>query len=181
MPADRSTPTARVAALIEPALGAAGFDLEEVAVSRAGRRSVVRVVVGRDTGLDLDAVAEASRAVDAVLEEHEDAVAGEYVLEVTSPGVDRPLTLPRHWRRNTGRLVEVTRREGPPLTGRVTAATDDGATLQPEGGAAVEIAYADVARALVQVEFTRRPGAADGPDVEDDLDDPDDPDDEDEA
>ncbi|MGI5215503.1 ribosome maturation factor RimP [Plantactinospora sp. CA-290183] len=102
----------RLRAVIEPVVTAAGYDLEDLSVSRAGRRHVVRVIVDRDGGVSLDAVADVSRAVSGALDEAEaaagDLVAGEYQLEVSSPGVDRPLTLPRHWRRNVGRLVKVT-------------------------------------------------------------------------
>ena len=102
---------AQLRAVVEPVVGAAGYDLEDLTVSRAGRRYVVRVVVDGDGGLDLDAVADVSRAVSAALDAAEETggeiVAGEYQLEVSSPGVDRPLTLPRHWRRNIGRLVKV--------------------------------------------------------------------------
>jgi len=163
VPAD----SAALALLLEPALAAEGFDLEEVTVTRAGRRQVVRVVVDRDAGLDLDAVAAASRLVDGALEDHDHggggggAVAGEYVLEVTSPGVDRPLTAPRHWRRAVGRLVQVSRRAGSPVTGRLTAAGELAATVSPvpvrgrPGGAPVEVVYDEVSLALVQVEFSR--------------------------
>ena len=99
---------ARLTGWIEPVVGAAGYDLEELVVTPAGRRSVVRVVVDRDSGVTLDDIAEVSRAVSAVLDENDgDLGRAPYVLEVTSPGVDRPLTEPRHWRRNTGRLVTV--------------------------------------------------------------------------
>jgi ribosome maturation factor RimP len=128
---------ARLAGWIEPVVGAAGYDLEELVVTPAGRRSVVRVVVDRDTGVTLDDIAEVSRAVSAVLDDNDgDLGRAPYVLEVTSPGVDRPLTEPRHWRRNTGRLVTVT--IGPSgateqVTGRVTAVDDAGVTLAVEG------------------------------------------------
>ncbi|WP_369253886.1 ribosome maturation factor RimP [Geodermatophilus amargosae] len=126
----------RLAGWIEPVVGAAGYDLEELVVTPAGRRSVVRVVVDRDRGVSLDDVAEVSRAVSAVLDEKDgDLGRAPYVLEVTSPGVDRPLTEPRHWRRNTGRLVTVT--VGPSgaaeqVTGRITAVDDAGVTLAVE-------------------------------------------------
>src|SRR3954465_12168250 len=104
--------TARLVGWIEPVVGAAGYDLEELVVTPAGRRSIVRVVVDRDEGVTLDDIAECSRAVSAVLDENDgDLGRTPYVLEVTSPGVDRPLTDPRHWRRNTGRAV--TPRGGP--------------------------------------------------------------------
>ena len=103
VPPDRpySPPTDRLHGWIEPAVGAAGYDLEELVVTPAGRRSVVRVVVDRDEGVTLDDIAEVSRQVSDVLDQNDDGMGRTpYVLEVTSPGVDRPLTEPRHWRRN---------------------------------------------------------------------------------
>src|SRR5689334_23808526 len=100
--------TTRLAGWIEPVIGAAGYDLEELVVTPAGRRSIVRVVVDRDAGVTLDDIAEVSKAVSEVLDSNDDGMGRTpYVLEVTSPGVDRPLTEARHWRRNVGRLVTV--------------------------------------------------------------------------
>jgi len=127
--------TARLAGWIEPVVGAAGYDLEDLVVTPAGRRSVVRVVVDRDRGVTLDDIAEVSRAVSAVLDENDgDLGRSPYVLEVTSPGVDRPLTEPRHWRRNTGRLVTVSLGPdgGNQVTGRITGVDDAGVTLAVE-------------------------------------------------
>jgi ribosome maturation factor RimP len=87
-----------------------------------------------------------------------DPITGEYVLEVSSPGVDRPLTLPRHWRRNAGRLVTVTSAEGQPVTGRILASDDEGATLLVDD-TELRIRYGDVHRAKVQIEFKPRAGA----------------------
>jgi ribosome maturation factor RimP len=142
-------------------LAALGYDVEAVEVSPAGKRRVLRVAVDKDGGVTLDDVAEATREVDRVLEESD--VMGEqpYTLEVTSRGVDRPLTLPRHWRRNTDRLVKVTGMDGTTTTGRVLEAGDEVAVLDVDG-TRTEVAYADVAKALVQVEFNRRD--APGPD-----------------
>lgn len=149
--------------LLRAPLQAAGFDLEDIAVRKAGSRHVVAVAVDRDGGMDLDAVAEASRLVSDVLDARDDglppALRGPYTLEVASRGVDSPLTLPRHWRRAAGRLVEVRRRQGAPVTGRVRAADERGADLDVDG-APVRVDFADVSRALVQVEFSR-PGAPD--------------------
>jgi ribosome maturation factor RimP len=140
-------------AALGPALGGLGVDLEGVEISPAGRRRVLRVVVDRDGGVDLDAVAAVSRTVSAGLDADELMGADPYVLEVTSPGVDRPLTQPRHWRRATGRLVRAEVRGGPAVTGRVRAADEDGADLDLGGPAPRRLRYADVARARVQVEF----------------------------
>ncbi|PGH46181.1 ribosome maturation factor RimP [Micromonospora sediminicola] len=151
----------RLREVIEPVVTAAGYDLEDLSVSRAGRRHVVRVIVDADGGINLDAVADVSRAVSAALDAAEEAggdiVAGEYQLEVSSPGVDRPLTLPRHWRRNVGRLVKVTVRGGAgdrQLTGRVTAADDERVELESDAGP-VTHAYAELGPGRVQVEFSR--------------------------
>ncbi|WFE49749.1 ribosome maturation factor RimP [Micromonospora sp. WMMD1155] len=195
---------ARLRAVIEPVVNDAGYDLEDLSVSRAGRRHVVRVMVDADGGIDLDAVADVSRAVSAALDAAEetggDIVAGEYQLEVSSPGVDRPLTLPRHWRRNVSRLVKVTvrgatalpgqRGEQPTgdrqLTGRVIAADDEGVQLETEDGR-TSWAYAQLGPGRVQVEFTRLAelGEADeefdDADDSDEFDDSDDIDDEDDV
>jgi ribosome maturation factor RimP len=145
---------ARLLQVLEPAVTATGFDLEDVTVSPAGKRRVVRVVVDRDGGVDLDDVADVARAVSDLLDEDPDLVAGAYVLEVTSPGVDRPLTDPRHWRRAVGRLVKATLPEET-VVGRVTASTDTDVTLEVDG---VErtLLQAEVVQAVVQVEFSRQ-------------------------
>jgi ribosome maturation factor RimP len=154
----------RLAALLQPPVTAAGLDLEDVTVSTAGRRSVVRVVVDRDGGVSLDDVAEVSRGLSEVLDAVEETdpgvLTGSYTLEVSSPGVDRPLTAPRHWRRNIGRLVTVTLRDGGTATGRVVEAGDgdsDGLVLDVDG-ARRALRYAEVSRGVVQVEFSRPGG-----------------------
>jgi ribosome maturation factor RimP len=149
----------RLVPLLEPVVAGVGADLEDVTVTSAGRRSVVRVVVDADGGISLDDVAEVSRVVSEALDELDArdpaAFSGTYVLEVSSPGVDRPLTAPRHWRRSEGRLVKAVLHEGGEVTGRVLRADDDGAVLDVAGGER-ELAYAQVARAAVQVEFSRQ-------------------------
>jgi ribosome maturation factor RimP len=161
--------TARLVGWIEPVVGAAGYDLEELVVTPAGRRSVVRVVVDREGGVTLDDIAEISRTVSEVLDANDDGMGRTpYVLEVSSPGVDRPLTEPRHWRRNTGRLVTVA--VGPAgqtteVTGRVTAVDDAGVILAVEAqgkpGAKKrpptprEVPWAELGSGRVQVEFGR--------------------------
>ena len=144
---------------LDDPLRALGLDIEAVEVTPAGNRRVLRVAVDKDGGVTLDDVADATRAVNEVLDGSE--VMGEqpYTLEVTSRGVDRPLTLPRHWRRNQRRLVKVTLTDGDSVTGRIVDSDDAAATLEVDGGRR-EVAYADVAKALVQVEFNR--AAAEG-------------------
>lgn len=148
-------------AAVADVLADAGVDLEDLTVSAAGRRQVVRVIVDRDGGVDLDVVADVSKRVSELLERPEFAaqVPGPFVLEVTSPGVDRPLTEPRHWRRARGRLVEITRADGTSVTGRITG-SDETAAIVDCDGALIEVPLADVTRAQVQVEFTRESAVA---------------------
>lgn len=145
--------------LLGPLVSEIGYDLEDVTVSSAGRRSIVRVIVDADGGIDLDAVAVVSRAVSDALDADAEnptsprALAGAYLLEVSSPGVDRPLTEPRHWRRAVGRMVTMQKGELT-LTGRVTG-TDEGGVHFDIDGARREVAWADLGRGKVQVEFNR--------------------------
>jgi len=149
----------RLLDLLGPVVSAAGYDLEDVTVAAAGRRSMVRVSVDSDRGIDLDAVAEVSRAVSAAIDGTDAespggiAFAGPYVLEVSSPGVERPLTEQRHWRRATGRLVLV-QVGGQAVTGRVVDTSGSAVTLEV-AGARRDIAWADLGRGTVQVEFNR--------------------------
>jgi len=151
--------TARLTEVLAPVVETTGADLEHVDVSKAGKRSVVRVVVDRDGGVSMDDVADVSRVVSDALDQLDEAdpsaLGPSYVLEVTSPGVDRPLTAPRHWRRNVGRLVTVAFREGANVTGRVVAADTDTVSLDVEGEQRT-LALADVVRGTVQVEFSRK-------------------------
>jgi len=148
---------ARLREVIEPVVASAGYDVEGLSVSRAGRRYLVRLTVDHDGGVNLDAVADVSRLVSRALDDveagGEELFAGEYELQVSSPGVDRPLTLPRHWRRNVGRLVTVTA-AGRSLTGRVTAADETGVVLDVDGKVTT-IPYAELGPGRVQIEFKR--------------------------
>lgn len=150
-----------VESAIAPPLADLGLDLEAVELTPAGRRRVLRVAVDADGGVDLDLVASATKAVSAVLDDPAQSdVLGEtpYTLEVTSRGVDRPLTLPRHWRRNHDRLVRVTLVEGGTVTGRIGESDEEGVMLDPEqaGEQPTRVLYADVEKAVVQIEFNRR-------------------------
>jgi len=152
---DTSASRARLVQLLTPSVEASGHDLEDLSVSPAGRRKIVRVVVDKDGGVTLDDIAEVSRAVSDVLDqpEAEQLLAGAYTLEVTSPGVDRPLTAPRHWRRSIGRLVKATTATGT-VTGRVLEADDAQAVLDVDGTKR-PLLYGEVVTAQVQVEFSR--------------------------
>ena len=170
---DLAAARARVRAVIEPVIEAAGYDLEDVSVARAGRRHLVWVLVDTDGGISLDDVAIVSREISAALDAAEESggevLTGEYQLEVGSPGVDRPLTQPRHWRRNRGRLVAVNG-----LTGRVVTTDDEGIVLDVDGTPR-ELRYAELGPGRVQIEFKRLDEAEFGD--EDDSDDDDDDDD----
>lgn len=132
-----------------------GYDLEAVELTPAGRRRVLRVAVDKDGGITLDDVAAATKEVSRVIDDSD--VMGEmpYLLEVTSPGVDRPLTLERHWRRNAGRLVKVTLADGTAFTGRIVGAEASGAELDVDGTTRT-VRYDEVSSARVQVEFNRK-------------------------
>lgn len=171
----RSGPVAaqRLTGWFTPVVTAAGYDLEDLDVRAAGTRSVVRVVVDRDSGVSLDDVAEVSRALSDVLDvQDDDPGRSPYVLEVTSPGVDRPLTLPRHWRRNVGRLV-TTSVGGAEVLGRVVSVDDaEGVTLAVEKGGAKKgqvrkavgdrtLGWDELGEGRVQVEFNRPAGHRD--------------------
>lgn len=136
-----------------------GLDLEDVEISTAGRRRLVRVLVDKDGGVTLDEIADATHVVSGLLDKADD-VLGEapYTLEITSPGIDRPLTQSRHWRRNVDRLVKVRPRDGQPFTGRVLQAHENYAVLDVDG-TKQELPYADVAKAVVEIEFNRPPRA----------------------
>ena len=154
--------------MIEPVVEAAGFDLEEVGLSRAGRRHLVRILVDADGGINLDDVAVVSReisaALDAAEEKGDEVLPGEYQLEVGSPGVDRPLTLPRHWRRNLTRLVAVNG-----LTGRVVEVGEDGVVLDVDGTPRA-LRFTELGPGRVQIEFKRIDEADFGDDEVDDQD-----------
>ena len=151
-----STPdiTDRLAGLLAEPIEALGLDLEAVDLSKAGKRSVLRVAVDKDGGVDMDDIAAATGEVSRVLDDSDVMGKSSYTLEVSSPGVDRPLTLPRHWRRNVSRLVTVTMTDGSAVEGRITDADDDGAVLEVDGGS-TRVSFADVAKARIQIEFKR--------------------------
>lgn len=139
--------------LLGPVVTSVGYDLEDVTVTAAGRRSLIRVIVDSDQGIDLDAVAEVSRAVSDSLDAADStAFAGPYVLEVSSPGVDRPLTEARHWRRAVGRLVTVPVGDKT-ITGRVVSADSD-VTLEVNGVPETH-PLSELGKGKIQVEFNR--------------------------
>ena len=152
----------RVERTLTPVVAAEGFDLEAVDVQPAGRRRLVRVLVDCDGGVTLDHIAALTPVLSQALDDADAMGEQPYVLEVSSPGVDRPLTLPRHWRRNSGRLVTVTLHEGAPVSGRIGDSDDRSVTVLPPSGAPISLAYDTIASAHVEVEFGHPTSAADG-------------------
>lgn len=168
----------RLAGVVRAALAPNGFLLEDVTISPAGRRRVVRVVVDHDLGdvadapsapLSMDDVAAATRLVNAALDDTDILGAGPYTLEVTSPGVSRPLTRPRHFARNVGRLVTLTRGEGAePVSGRIARVDEQGVHVEGAAeGATVLVPFADIRRGQVHIEFNRGEAASDNDSEED--------------
>ena len=145
----------RLAGVLTDPLSAAGLDVEAIELTPAGKRRMLRVAVDKDGGVTLDDIAEATKKVSRLLDESDVMGEQSYTLEVTSPGTDRPLTLPRHWRRNAGRLVKVTCKDGRTLTGRITD-SDERAAVVDVDGATEELSYEEVAKAKVQIEFNRK-------------------------
>lgn len=149
-----------IRSLVEPVVAAQGLDLEDLDVQASGRRRRVSVVVDRDGGIDLDGIAEVSRAVSDALDSSDAMGDDPYTLEVTSPGVDRPLTLPRHWRRNIGRRVRLHLGDGSLVEGRIREVDDDGVVLATDAKGRPESVerrapWSDAVRGEVQVEFRR--------------------------
>jgi ribosome maturation factor RimP len=147
----------RLAGVLTEPLAASGLDVEAIELTPAGRRRLLRVAVDKDGGVTLDDIASATKQVGVLLDGSD--VMGEqpYTLEVTSPGIDRPLSLPRHWRRNQGRLVKVTTTDGRTLTGRLTGSDETGADLDIDGRTE-RVPFDTVAKAKVQIEFNRKEG-----------------------
>lgn len=156
-----TTQSDRLRGLVEPLVSAEQLDLEEIEVSRAGRRRVLRIIVDSEEGVELDTCAELSRAVSAMLDETDAMGEDEYVLEVSSPGADRPLTEHRHYVRATGRLARLQLREGGELVARILAVDDEGLDLEVPGvkgrkPTSRRIAFDEIAKARVELEFNRK-------------------------
>ncbi|MEV0782998.1 ribosome maturation factor RimP [Streptomyces sp. NPDC050423] len=156
-----TTQSERLRGLVEPLVSAEQLDLEEIEVSRAGRRRVLRIIVDSEEGVELDTCAELSRAISARLDETDVMGEEEYVLEVGSPGADRPLTEHRHYVRATGRLARLQLREGGELVARILAVDDEGLDLEVPGvkgrkPTSRRIAFDEIAKARVELEFNRK-------------------------
>ena len=147
----------RIAELVEPIVRAQGADLEFVSVRQAGRRGVVQVAVDTDGGVSLDAIADCSRGISEALDASDVMGETSYTLEVTSPGVHRPLTLPRHWRRAATRFVRVTMRDGETFEGRIVGSDETSVRIEVNGSIR-NVEFDGVGKAVVQVEFPKEAG-----------------------
>ena len=136
--------------LVAPLVTKAGLVLEEVQVQTPGKNRFVTIIVDSETGLNLDQVTDASRLIGEAMDSAPFMGETPYTLEVTSPGVDRPLTAPRHWRKNAGRLVKIVKLDGDVCKGRITSASEDEVTLD-----CCTVSFAEIKRATIEVEFNR--------------------------
>ncbi|KOV93148.1 MULTISPECIES: ribosome maturation factor RimP [unclassified Streptomyces] len=156
-----TTQSERLRELLEPLVTSQGLDLEEIAVDSVGRKRVLRVVVDSDTGADLDAIADVSRALSAKLDETNAMGDAAYDLEVGTPGAERLLTEHRHFVRATDRLVKFQLAEGGELLARILDVDDEGVDVEVPGvkgrkATSRRLGFPEIARARVQVEFNRK-------------------------
>lgn len=142
--------------LLTPAVTRAGFVLEEVTVTPVGKRRLVAVVVDcDDRNPSLDEITVVSKEVSAILDNYTQMGEMPFTLEVTTPGIDRPLTLGRHWKKNIGRLVKITPKTGEKYIGRIASVKDNAVTIEIKGKES-EISFAEISRAQIEVEFNRK-------------------------
>jgi ribosome maturation factor RimP len=137
-----------ISAAITPALETLGFYLEDVTITSAGRRSMLTVIVDGDTHLSLDQVTSATKAIGEIVESVQSLGETPFTLEVTSPGLDRPLTKVRHWQKNINRLVKVVLLDGSEIKGRIKDVNEVSAIVAEKN-----INYSDIKRATLEVEF----------------------------
>ena len=137
-----------ISAAITPALEALGFYLEDVTITSAGRRSMLTVIVDGDTHLSLDQVTSATKAIGEIVESIQSLGETPFTLEVTSPGLDRPLTKVRHWQKNINRLVKVVLQDGSEVKGRINEVNEASSVVGEK-----KVNYSDIKRATLEVEF----------------------------
>lgn len=161
----------KIEEIVAPALADLHLDVEDVKVVRAGAKSQLTIAVDGDNRPDLDVLEavtqEVSNALDAAERAGEISFGNQpYTLEVSTPGIDAPLTQPRHWRRNRGRLVSARLVDGGQVIARIGALNDDDSavilitSVGPKGrpkATAQAVQLAEVATAVVQVEFSSVP------------------------
>ncbi len=137
-----------ISAAITPALSDLGFYLEDITITSAGRRSMITVIVDGDNHLSLDQVTVATKAIGEIVENIQSLGESAFTLEVTSPGLDRPLTKPRHWRKNIDRLVKIVLLDGKEIKGRVKDVSEISTTLDDQ-----VVKFSEIKRATLEIEF----------------------------
>ena len=137
-----------ISAAIRPIIEATGNYLEELSITSAGKVKILTVIIDSDTHLNLDQVTAVTKEISEIIEALEGLGDGAFTLEVTSPGLDRPLTKPRHWRKNLDRLVKIIMTSGQEVTGRIGEATETTVLVDSQ-----KVSYEDIKRAVLEVEF----------------------------
>ena len=141
---------ADIASVITPIIESNGKYLEEVKVANLGKKKLITVIVDSDSHLNLDQVTEVTRLISEAIENIPSLGSAPFTLEVTSPGIDRPLTLNRHWKKNIGKLVNVVLQDGNSIESRILSVTSDSIIL--ESG---EIKLSDIKKANLVIEFKK--------------------------
>ena len=140
----------QVLAVITPAIESLGFYVEDITITSAGKRSMLTVIVDGDTHLSLDQVTVATKAISEIVENLPTLGNNPFTLEVTSPGLDRPLTKARHWRKNQDRLIKVVLTDGKEIKGRIKDSNEASVIVDDQ-----TINFADIKRATLEVEFKK--------------------------
>lgn len=149
----------QISELVTPAVSDLGFYLEDVHVATPGSHRIVTCIVDGDASLNLDQVTSVSRVISELLDEAPFMGETPFTLEVTSPGVDRPLTQPRHFVKNVSRLLKIIKLDGSEVTGRIFSNTDKDVTLTvavKKETTELTVSLADIKRAVVEIEFNRK-------------------------
>jgi ribosome maturation factor RimP len=137
-----------ISAAIRPVIEASGNYLEELTITSAGKVKILTVIVDSDSHLNLDQITAVTKEISEVIETLEELGDSAFTLEVTSPGIDRPLTKPRHWRKNFDRLVKITMTSGKDIQGRIGEATETNVLVGDQ-----KVSFEDIKRAVLEIEF----------------------------
>jgi len=137
-----------ISAAIRPIIEASGNYLEELTITSAGKVKILTVIVDSDTHLNLDQITAVTKEISEVIEALEELGENAFTLEVTSPGIDRPLTKPRHWRKNFDRLVKISMTSGKDIEGRIGEATETTVLVGEQ-----KVSFEDIKRAVLEIEF----------------------------
>jgi ribosome maturation factor RimP len=151
----------QITQLVTPTVESHGLFLEDVHIVSPGKHRIVTCIVDSPTSLNLDQVTEISREISELLDAASFMGDAPFTLEVTSPGVDRPLTKERHFTKNLGRLIKVVTVNGTVITGRAVSSHSDAVTLKvidKKSEKEIIIQLADIKRATVEIEFNRKDG-----------------------